>query len=200
VSLGLFMPELFLEPLSNTNNAELVSGSSRESQRGILGAVAGWLRELGLVIVDGVVSVREFVVDVLTAKKINSEEVNTKKLCLSDICVSEQELRGLLKNLQINYESNQSDPLITVTPDNITSSAAPEDTNTSTSTPVEAAVLNSVALDLEPSVSVSSSNPDITNTSVPLLTAEIEPVLTPEPEAAPASPIVEPEVIPSSSE
>lgn len=120
------------------------------------------------------VTIKEATLDKLTAALGSFQRVETKQLCVDDICIGREELKRIL-------DSSNTAPII------IISSPTPTPTDTATSTPTTSPTPTPTTAPTE--------TPTQTPTPTPDPTGEPSPTATSSPEPSPASPPTEPQVV-----
>ncbi|MEK7211237.1 MAG: hypothetical protein AAB731_01245, partial [Patescibacteria group bacterium] len=139
-------------------------------------AVKNSLRKLGLIVQNGIAKVKEVI-----AEKITSDEIQTKKLCIDDVCVTKDELRTLLErarvesaptsapseNISDNLPEISGNPTIPSEPDASSASGSPEVTNPETTPPAADSAPPDVAPDTSPSDNATQDEPPPGNPDQP---------------------------------
>ncbi len=153
-----------------------ITGPAIESGNGLTlanlaGAVLDVLRNVGVVIENGVVKAKQFIAD-----KVTSGEVETQKLCVEGICVTKDQFKDLLDKNNISPSAPNNDtPVAAVPVTTPTISTTTTEVATST-TPVITTSTESVI-----TLPETTPSPVVSESTNPTPTPSTEPETTPDP-------------------
>lgn len=168
-STETFVMVLIKSGWREVNAGSLVTNENGVEIPGIWSSLFNFFKKLGLEIGSNFIKIANLVTD-----KITSQKVETKELCIDDVCVNKDQLAALLANAGII--SSTTPP---VTDDETSTTTSPIIDDTATTTPL--------VIEEEPTAS----------TTPPVVETPTEP--TPEPEPEP-EPVVEPTPTPEPTE